>query len=121
MRAWMDRRRERFDALAATTAAGPLRGPRASSNRSSVSFIIDEPGSGPLLNSTVGLVASIAWFRSKNAVPSLCQLPICTPLPIMYASKPDGSGRSAASATTTSLPSFRRTSAIRWAIPAVPP
>ena len=37
-------------------------------------------------------LASVAWFRSRNSIPSLCQLPICTPLPMTYASKPLGSG-----------------------------
>jgi hypothetical protein len=44
-----------------------------------------------------------------------------TPLPTTSASKPAGSGRSDALTTTTPAPEDRSVSAIRSAIPAVPP
>ena len=70
---------------------GPSSGPKAAAMRSS-STGTEGIGSGPLLNSQTGLRARADSCRSTNAVASFSQLPMYTPLPITWASKPPGSG-----------------------------
>ena len=94
---------------------GPLLGAKGSRQmRSALPRAPRRIGSGPLLNSQTGLSGeSPIRVAPRTSVASFSQLPMYTPLPITWASKPPGVGLAVRVATTTSAPSVRSTSAIR--------